>query len=366
MPPSGTGIRTRLLKRPSPRATRRLADSFRWDRPRRKGSRSRGGRGSARSRIASTRRDGVRVERNATLRGRQGTLEASRAGPEIAPRIVACNVLSPLTMTLRTRLLLPLLATVTVVMAAYAAWSVRQRSATLIAEDRREAAAFANALALALEAALVDPEWRGVQDVVDRLTRDPQISAVRVYSVDGTVAFESANLRDQPAAPLSLVARRGGARRHRVRPGVRRQPTAGVVEAPESRDRRAHRCVRDDLSAFVRRGRDRAHSDALPTQHRHAGGRSHGLLWLVRRQIGDQQNTARLLRVEELRERLRQTSALAVRHLGPGRGVGGRGGSARPDERQPERPGPRGPVRMTSSMSAALRRASGRSGPSTC
>lgn len=110
-------------------------------------------------------------------------------------------------MTLRTRLLLPLLATVTVVMAIYAGWSVRQRSATLLAEDRREAVAFANALGLALEAALVDPDWRGVQDVVDRLTRDPQISGVRVYGIDGAVAFESANLRDQPAAAPGLVAR---------------------------------------------------------------------------------------------------------------------------------------------------------------
>jgi len=110
-------------------------------------------------------------------------------------------------MTLRTRLLLPLLATVTVVMAIYAGWSVRQRNSTLVAEDRREAAAFANALALALEAALIDPEWRGVQDVVDRLTRDPQISAVRVYGVDGSIHFESANVRGQPAAPSALVTR---------------------------------------------------------------------------------------------------------------------------------------------------------------
>jgi len=110
-------------------------------------------------------------------------------------------------MTLRTRLLLPLLATVTVVMAIYAAWSVRQRSQTLVEEDQREAAVFANALALALEAALIDPEWRGVQEVVDRLTRDPQISGVRVYGPDGGVAVESANLRGKPPADADLVAR---------------------------------------------------------------------------------------------------------------------------------------------------------------
>jgi hypothetical protein len=87
-------------------------------------------------------------------------------------------------MRLHTRLLLPLIATVTAVMALYASWSLRQRQVNLLAEDRREGVAFASALALALEAALVDPEWRGVQDVVERLTRDPQIHGVRVYRVD--------------------------------------------------------------------------------------------------------------------------------------------------------------------------------------
>jgi signal transduction histidine kinase len=92
-------------------------------------------------------------------------------------------------------------------MSVYAWWSVRQRSVTLVAEDRREAVAFSNALGLALEAALTDPEWRGVQDVVERLTRDPQIHGVRVYDADGSVAFESANLRSEAAAGADLVAR---------------------------------------------------------------------------------------------------------------------------------------------------------------
>jgi two-component system, NtrC family, sensor histidine kinase HydH len=108
-------------------------------------------------------------------------------------------------MRLRTRLLLPLIATVTAVMALYAAWALRQREATLTAEDRREAATFANALGLALEAALVDPEWRGVQDVVERLTRDPQVHGVRVYRTDGSVAFESANLRGEPRTAAERV-----------------------------------------------------------------------------------------------------------------------------------------------------------------
>lgn len=110
-------------------------------------------------------------------------------------------------MRLHTRLLLPLIATVTVVMALYAGWALRQREVTLVAEDRREAVSFASALGLALEAALVDPEWRGVQEVVERLTRDPQIHGVRVYRVDGGVAFASANLQASPSAAAPIVAR---------------------------------------------------------------------------------------------------------------------------------------------------------------
>jgi signal transduction histidine kinase len=110
-------------------------------------------------------------------------------------------------MRLHTRLLLPLIATVTAVMALYASWSLRQRQVNLLAEDRREGVAFASALALALEAALVDPEWRGVQDVVERLTRDPQIHGVRVYGVDGGVAFASANLQEAVPAAAPMVAR---------------------------------------------------------------------------------------------------------------------------------------------------------------
>jgi signal transduction histidine kinase len=110
-------------------------------------------------------------------------------------------------MRLHTRLLLPLIGTVTIVMALYAIWALRQREATLVAEDRREAGSFASALGLALEAALVDPEWRGVQDVVERLTRDPQIYGVRVYSLDGSVASASANLQGEPPSGAPLIAR---------------------------------------------------------------------------------------------------------------------------------------------------------------
>lgn len=108
-------------------------------------------------------------------------------------------------MRLHTRLLLPLIATVTVVMAIYANWALRQREVSLLAEDRREAVSFAGALGLALEAALQDPESRGVQEVVQRLTLDPQIHGVRVYARDGSVAFASASLLDEPSASPAVL-----------------------------------------------------------------------------------------------------------------------------------------------------------------
>ena len=110
-------------------------------------------------------------------------------------------------MRLHTRLLLPLIATVTVVMAGYAYWSVTQREVRLLAEDRREAVSFASALGLALEAAIVDPEWRGVQEVIERLARDPQIHGIRLYGPDGAVALSSANLSGEPPGDVSMVVR---------------------------------------------------------------------------------------------------------------------------------------------------------------
>jgi len=127
--------------------------------------------------------------------------------PSRDTKVLARSLQSAAAMRLHTRLLLPLIATVTIVMALYANWAMRQREVTLMAEDRREAVSFASALGLALEAALVDPEWRGVQEVVERLTRDPQIHGVRLYATDGSVAFTSANLQEEPPAGSPMVAR---------------------------------------------------------------------------------------------------------------------------------------------------------------
>jgi len=191
-------------------------------------------------------------------------------------------------MTLRTRLLLPLLATVTVVMAIYAGWSVRQRSTTLVAEDRREAVAFANALALALEAALVDPEWRGVQEVVERLTRDPQIQGVRVYAPDGAVAYESATLRDRVPAGARLLDRaieRGDTVFEREVDGDRMQVLLRPLRAEDG-----HLIGAFELTvplAFVESEIARTRTRFLLNTATLVIALTILTLWLVRRQIGE-------------------------------------------------------------------------------
>jgi signal transduction histidine kinase len=103
-------------------------------------------------------------------------------------------------MKLSTRLLLPLLAAVTVVMSAFTVWAVQQREATLIAEARREAHAYAVALGLAMESAFREPYLKDVQEIIDRLSRERTIYGVLVYDVDGRVLFRSDPLRVEDAA----------------------------------------------------------------------------------------------------------------------------------------------------------------------
>jgi sensor histidine kinase regulating citrate/malate metabolism len=90
-------------------------------------------------------------------------------------------------MRLGTRLLLPLLATVTVVMSAFATWAVRQRESTLTEQTEREAHAHALALGLAIEAALREPTPKGIQEIIDRISRERSISGVLVYDGDGSI-----------------------------------------------------------------------------------------------------------------------------------------------------------------------------------
>jgi len=94
-------------------------------------------------------------------------------------------------MKLSTRLLLPLLATVATVMTAFAVWAVRQRALTLTGQAERETQAYALALGLAIEFAYRDPTPKGIQEIIDRVSRERTIYGVLVYDADGSVQYAS-------------------------------------------------------------------------------------------------------------------------------------------------------------------------------
>ncbi|MBI4538922.1 MAG: HAMP domain-containing protein [Gemmatimonadetes bacterium] len=115
-------------------------------------------------------------------------------------------------MKLGTRLLLPLLVAVALVMSLYGAWALRQRQTTLVAEARRETRAYATALGLALESAFRDPDLKDVQQIIDRISREPKIYGVLVYGPDGRSLFVSDPLggtEPPPAGVLRRVLARG-------------------------------------------------------------------------------------------------------------------------------------------------------------
>jgi sensor histidine kinase regulating citrate/malate metabolism len=85
-------------------------------------------------------------------------------------------------MRLGTRLLLPLVAVMTLVMLLFAVWSVRQRERIVRTEAQREAMAYAVALGLALEAAYRDPIRTDVQEIIDRIGREETIHGVLIYA----------------------------------------------------------------------------------------------------------------------------------------------------------------------------------------
>ncbi|MBW3534771.1 MAG: hypothetical protein KY453_06060, partial [Gemmatimonadetes bacterium] len=104
-------------------------------------------------------------------------------------------------MKLSTRLLLPLLTTVGAVMLAFGGWAIIQREDTLLAEAERETLAYARALGLALERTSRAPELGGMEELIDRVDREPSIYGVRVYETSGAVRYESEPLRGGRRAP---------------------------------------------------------------------------------------------------------------------------------------------------------------------
>lgn len=108
-------------------------------------------------------------------------------------------------MKLSTRLLLPLIAAVVVVMLAYASWSLFQREGVMVAEAERETRAYATALGLALERAAGQGDPEAMQEMIDRIDRDPNIYGVVVYDTLGRAQFVSSPLAEADHAPPGEV-----------------------------------------------------------------------------------------------------------------------------------------------------------------
>ncbi len=108
-------------------------------------------------------------------------------------------------MRLGTRLLLPLLLTVSAVMAFGAWWSQRQREVTLMAEARRETNAYAVALGLALEAAGRSGTEPDIQVMIDRISQEPTIYGVVLYDTAARVRLVSETVDTLRTAPLLSV-----------------------------------------------------------------------------------------------------------------------------------------------------------------
>jgi two-component system, NtrC family, sensor kinase len=110
-------------------------------------------------------------------------------------------------MRLTTRLLLPLLATVAVVMLLFAYWALRQREASMTAEAQRVTNAYATALGLAIEAGLRAGSRPDVQAAIDRISAEPTIFGVIVYTPDAHVLFTSEPVGPIETGPVAAVLR---------------------------------------------------------------------------------------------------------------------------------------------------------------
>lgn len=190
-------------------------------------------------------------------------------------------------MKLGTRLLVPLLVTVAAVMSLFAAWALWQRQTTLVAEARRETRAYAIALGLALERAFRDPALEDVQEIIDRISREPKIYGVLVYGASGRPLFVSSPLsatEPPPGAALERVLSRGDTASFERAIGEQRvysllhplrDPTGAVVGAFE---------VAQPM-AFVEAEKARTRQRFLLNTLALLAAVSVVILWLVRRSI---------------------------------------------------------------------------------
>jgi two-component system, NtrC family, sensor kinase len=110
-------------------------------------------------------------------------------------------------MRLTTRLLLPLLATVAVVMLLFATWALRQREASMTSEAQRVTHAYATALGLALEASFHAGATADVQEAIDRISDEPTIFGVIIYDPDTRVMFTSQPVGTIDTGPVDAVRR---------------------------------------------------------------------------------------------------------------------------------------------------------------
>ena len=111
-------------------------------------------------------------------------------------------------MRLTTRLLLPLLATVTAVMLLFTLWTLRQREISTTEAELRITEAYATALARGLEAAFRAGSDENVQAAIDRISEQRDSSGVFgviVYGPDARLLFNSELIGPIESGPLEAV-----------------------------------------------------------------------------------------------------------------------------------------------------------------
>jgi len=109
-------------------------------------------------------------------------------------------------MRLGTKVLLPLLPTVTLIMLVYAGWALINREHSLAPEARLEVQAYATALGSAFDLALHDVRPEKVQALLNEISRAPTVYGILVYDSTGsrTIVSEVLATSTSDAAPARL------------------------------------------------------------------------------------------------------------------------------------------------------------------
>lgn len=104
-------------------------------------------------------------------------------------------------MRISTRLLLPLISLLTIVMLLVGAWLVRARERRLISESVSETRAYATALAIALENIRTDDLDR----IIQRVSAEPRIYGLLLYDAEGRVLAAAAPVDPRSGLPAVYV-----------------------------------------------------------------------------------------------------------------------------------------------------------------